>query len=773
MNRIPARFFPLALGLALAVRLSAQDQTINGNLTVNGWIGATGAIDSDANQFSFGSQSGGVGSTFLYADDALPGGANDTFRYSLNRISASWLWLHAPSVANSTGKVMRLDASHQLTLFKDNGSTVGVSLVPAANPQLILGSATLTNDAPGKLSTSGAFAVGGNFSFSGTDGEVTTNSSGMTLTAGSGDKSIALSASGTGDLVFSAGGFERARIKSTGNVGIGTSIPGYRLDLRTPGGFASQLHVASTNTDAGGYWVTTADSNFYASAGAAFSGTNWMAKATSYGVFGSGNGAIQFFTGTGVTPGTALDLVERMRVDPVGNVGIGTNSPAAKLDVRGDIRSYRDGADSITPQIYFGNPAITRAWNWQLTASGESALWGYDGSVWAEKLRVGLSGNVGLGTTNPDARLHIGIDGVSTPGLKVGSGTNAQGWYAFLGNDTSAATTAYVGNAYNHDSAAFQIRMKGTAPANAKVTVLGNGNVGIDAAAPLDRLQINSIRPIIMGRNGSAGIYGSHIGFNTTIDTHSVPNTITKLGGTGQFGGAIITVDYTGNYQLQTYNAATENASTVNHSPQFTFSNEGRLGIGTANPQRALEIGLGDVPGIGFERYTSGPDSGALRFGDGTGWKFHIGRSRNVSGGPLNSGTSGILVTFQDNGNVGIGTTNPGIYKLAVLGKIRAQEIVVDTGWADYVFDESYRLAPLSEVEAHIHAKKHLPGIPSAAEVAEHGVSMGDMQSKLLSKVEELTLHLIAQQKLISAQAERLDRLEGENRRLRNEAAGE
>ena len=67
------------------------------------------------------------------------------------------------------------------------------------------------------------------------------------------------------------------------------------------------------------------------------------------------------------------------------------------------------------------------------------------------------------------------------------------------------------------------------------------------------------------------------------------------------------------------------------------------------------------------------------------------------------------------------------------------------------MFDDSYRLAPLSEVESHIKAEKHLPGIPSAAEVAEHGVSMGDMQSKLLAKVEELTLHLIAQEKEIAA----------------------
>ena len=106
---------------------------------------------------------------------------------------------------------------------------------------------------------------------------------------------------------------------------------------------------------------------------------------------------------------------------------------------------------------------------------------------------------------------------------------------------------------------------------------------------------------------------------------------------------------------------------------------------------------------------------------------------------------------YLTNGNVGIGTSNPGSFKLAVNGSIRAKEIIVDTNWADYVFDESYNLAPLSDVEAHIKAKKHLPGIPSAAEIAEHGVSMGDMQSKLLSKIEELTLHMIEQEKQMKA----------------------
>lgn len=109
-------------------------------------------------------------------------------------------------------------------------------------------------------------------------------------------------------------------------------------------------------------------------------------------------------------------------------------------------------------------------------------------------------------------------------------------------------------------------------------------------------------------------------------------------------------------------------------------------------------------------------------------------------------------------GNVGIGTTTPA-HKLSVNGTIRAKELIVDTGWADYVFADNYRLAPLHEVEAHIKKHRHLPGIPSATEVAEQGVSLGEMQTLMMAKIEELTLHAIEQ-------ARRIERLEHENRAL-------
>jgi len=79
---------------------------------------------------------------------------------------------------------------------------------------------------------------------------------------------------------------------------------------------------------------------------------------------------------------------------------------------------------------------------------------------------------------------------------------------------------------------------------------------------------------------------------------------------------------------------------------------------------------------------------------------------------------------------------------------------------ADYVFADGYYLRPLSEIEAFVKEHKHLPGVPSAAEFAECGYNVGDMDNKLLEKVEELTLYMI------QMKAE-LDALKKENEGLR------
>ena len=111
-------------------------------------------------------------------------------------------------------------------------------------------------------------------------------------------------------------------------------------------------------------------------------------------------------------------------------------------------------------------------------------------------------------------------------------------------------------------------------------------------------------------------------------------------------------------------------------------------------------------------------------------------------------------------GTVGIGTTNLGTSKLAVCGDVHAISFTTSSGWCDYVFDDQYCLMPLDEVEQHIKSNNHLPGIPSTKEIEENGLNIGDMEVKMMQKIEELTLYVIEQNK-------KIQKLEKENEAMK------
>jgi len=131
-------------------------------------------------------------------------------------------------------------------------------------------------------------------------------------------------------------------------------------------------------------------------------------------------------------------------------------------------------------------------------------------------------------------------------------------------------------------------------------------------------------------------------------------------------------------------------------------------------------------------------------------------------------------ISQAQNGYIGINTTNPDAM-LTVKGSIHTQEVVVDLEGAvapDFVFEKYYKgksiLNPdyeflsLSEIEAFIKKKHHLPKVPSASEIDTNGLSLKSMNLLLLEKIEELTLHTIEQQKLIEALSKRVEKLENE-----------
>lgn len=127
--------------------------------------------------------------------------------------------------------------------------------------------------------------------------------------------------------------------------------------------------------------------------------------------------------------------------------------------------------------------------------------------------------------------------------------------------------------------------------------------------------------------------------------------------------------------------------------------------------------------------------------------------------GADNSG-SVVALSMLGNGNVGIGTETPSS-KLSVNGSIRAKEVKVETSnWPDYVFKPAYKLPNLLSVKKYIDENQHLPGMPSAAQVVDQGLDLGQMNKILTRKVEELTLYLIDSQKQLQALKGQMDELE-------------
>lgn len=137
------------------------------------------------------------------------------------------------------------------------------------------------------------------------------------------------------------------------------------------------------------------------------------------------------------------------------------------------------------------------------------------------------------------------------------------------------------------------------------------------------------------------------------------------------------------------------------------------------------------------------------------------------------------LLVINEDGNVGIGNgtdqvTVPAGYRFSVDGKIVVEEIKVElsTAWPDYVFSPTYELMPIQELKSYIRERKHLPNVPSAQEIKDNGgMELGDMNKKLMEKVEELTLYLIDEHDRINAIQEELEALKAENQELRNALA--
>jgi hypothetical protein len=215
---------------------------------------------------------------------------------------------------------------------------------------------------------------------------------------------------------------------------------------------------------------------------------------------------------------------------------------------------------------------------------------------------------------------------------------------------------------------------------------------------------------------------------------------------------AICTLVMPGALSAQTWSAGSGGA---------IYYSSGSVGIGTSSPSFQLQTnGIIAADQGNNVMVLLGQTAGASGAGTSYGGIWYDTSSNSLRIDALSGDVAWRNIVLNGNGsaNVGIGTTSPQ-HLLHVAGTIGAEQVIVSSTGADYVFDPKYKLTPLSEVASYVEENHHLPGIPSAEDMTKQGASLGEMQTKLLAKIEKLTLHMIAAEK-------RSDDLARQNREL-------
>ena len=405
-----------------------------------------------------------------------------------------------------------------------------------------------------------------------------------------------------------------------------------------------------------------------------------------------------------------------------GNVGIGTPTPADKLDVRGYFRVSFDNdyiklsSDFLGERLEFFEAGVEKASMFQTNGGIGFSTEGH-----VSHLRLFSSGNITTssgssfdidGHSNTKATLTLDDE---TPEIEFKDGVEVQASIKRNG------ASLHIGN--NTATGGLTFRTQDIA----RAYLNQDGNFGINELVPTQKLHV-----------GGNGLFEGTLTSTGAIKTNTEVN-IDNPGGYINFKNAGVDKGFV---QLSGENLRVGTFSGNNTGHFVVRTNGGdhlevdENGVTTMKKLQvnqdleAIKIS-GDDPAINF--FESGTQRGYMWMVNND---MNIGTSQ--AGARINMSTS----------QVTIGTTiaTPSTYKLGVGGRIICEELKVklqSAGWPDYVFAKNYKLKPLEEVENFIKTNHHLPNIPAAQTIEKEGLEVGEMQRRMMEKIEELTLYVI------------------------------
>ena len=404
--------------------------------------------------------------------------------------------------------------------------------------------------------------------------------------------------------------------------------------------------------------------------------------------------------------------------------------------------------------------------------NGRIAYRTYDGSTsswigWRELLnrdeqgRIKIPVNGAYSTASGNINGEILIEGNGTEGNNLYGA--ALSFSRLAGGHNKRASIVAKQTSGDNDNVGLAFMTHSNTSANPTVErmlITGDGNIGIGTSAPDSKVHIR------------------HRQSDLSVNTRGSLNIQVESG--GYSGGARSRFITSANRGFIDYRTETSGHGSWIFGSQFNSIRDiltvngrtSRVGVGTVEP--AAKFHVNNTATLGGKTATA--NAGLLITGNGHSLMMdenEVYSTTNLAIGAaydkpiifrsVNTSGNTERMRIAPNGNVGIGVDNP-TAPLSVDGNIMSKEVTVDPDFQDipdYVFAEDYELQPLAEVKAYVKANKHLPEVPSAAEMSENGLKLKDMSLLLLKKIEEMTLHQIELMEEVERLKNKVKDLEG------------